>query len=117
MAGLATVRSAFKAIQKKGVALTLGRAVLTPDGDEPWKTTSAETTGTFFGVLDDYRAAERDGEVIQAQDRRYVLALFGGAIVPKAGDRLEDAGVSFRVVSVQILRSGAYDVLGTLQVR
>ena len=113
-----TATRAIRGLQRAGTTYTLTRTTVTADTDAPWKVGSTATaTTTASGILDDFRAGERDGETIRAHDRRYLVAASGLSFVPEPGDSLSDGGQRFRVVTVQTLRAAAVDAAYYLQVR
>ena len=55
------------------------------------------------GILDDYRAVQIDGELIQRGDRKVLIlgATITPAVVPEPGDRVTIEGATFNVVRVE----------------
>jgi hypothetical protein len=109
---------ALKALQRAGTTYTLGKVAVTPETDEPWKVDStASSTQTVTGVLDDFRAGERDGDVVKDTDRRYLIAASGLSWAPEPGHTLTDSSVAYRVQAVQEIRAAATAAAYYLHVR
>jgi hypothetical protein len=105
-------------VTRTGTSYTLSRTARTPNSSTPWKvSTATDSSITVRGILDDFRAAEVDGTVVKAGDRRYMLAASGMTLVPQPGDALTEDGDIFRVVQVQAVRPAGTDLLYILQVR
>jgi hypothetical protein len=65
-------------------------------------------------VADNYSQRERDGTLIQANDRRYYLT---SAVAPESQDVIEDGAERLVIVNVEDTRPGPTAVMYTLQVR
>lgn len=118
MSNASRAASALAAIKRAGTTYTLATTTVTPSGSEPWKESSSSTADqTANGILDDFRAFERDGEIVRARDRRYLVAASGLSPGPAPGDELTDGSDTLRVESVQTIRSGDVDIIHFLHTR
>ena len=110
--------NALKTIQRNGSTYTLTRQTVTTGGSTPWKKSgSSDATHTLNGILDDYRDAERDGEIIRMSDRRYLVAASGLSVVPQPTDTITDGSTKLEIVSVNAIRAKSTDVCYYLQGR
>ncbi len=110
--------NALAAVQRSGTTFTLTRQTVTTASDTPWKKSGAsDATHTLNGILDDYRDAERDGEIIRLNDRRYLVAASGLSVVPQPTDTLLDGSTSYEIVAVNTIRAKSTDVCYYLHAR
>jgi len=110
--------SALLLLQANGTTYTMKRVAPTPVSGTPWKVQSnTTTTQTVNGILDDFRASQRDGTVIQEADRQYIIAASGLTFTPEVGDQLIDSSKDLEVVGVRTIRAGDTDVIHYLHVR
>jgi len=65
----------------------------------------------------DYRLSERDGVLVQANDRKVMIAAEGLAVAPEPGDALTVGGVAYAVVSAMPFAPGGSVVYYEAQVR
>ena len=84
----------------------------TTDGYDPGD--PSETEHPVRVVADNYRQSERDGTLIQANDRRYYLT---SAVAPESQDVIEDGDERLVIVNVEDTRPGPTAIMYTLQVR
>ena len=118
MSHAAKATSALNAIKRAGTTYTLARTTVTASGSEPWnKSSSSSASQTANGILDDFRAFERDGQIVRERDRRYLIAASGLSPGPAPGDELTDGSDTLRVESVETIRSGNVDVIHFLHTR
>ena len=114
----AKATGALSAIQRAGTTYTLSRTTVSPSGSEPWKKSSSSSADqTANGILDDFRAFERDGQIVRERDRRYLVAASGLSPGPAPGDELTDGTDTLRVEAVETIRSGPVDVIHYLHTR
>ena len=109
---------ALSLLTSKGTTFTLRRTAVTTATGKPWMSAStSDTDTTVHGILDDYTAMQRDGQAVQATDRRYIIAASDLSSPPAPGDDFLDGSTVYEVVSVQTVRQAGTDVLYYLQVR
>lgn len=53
------------------------------------------------GFVDDYRADQRDGTLIQLNDRKVVILAPSLSVVPVPGDKITARGIEYTAVTVQ----------------
>ena len=86
-------------------------------GAEYNPTIGAGTPQAFTAVLTDYRQGERDGTLVQINDRRAIVSTEGLAVVPTPQDRFRIDGKDFEIVSVSPVQPAETVVIYKLQVR
>ena len=110
--------NALAAIKRSGTTFTLTRQTVTTAGATPWKKSGAsDATHTLNGMLDDYRDAERDGEIVRLNDRRYLVAASDLSVVPQPTDTLTDGSTKYEIVAVNTIRAKSTDVCYYLHAR
>lgn len=103
-------------IQEFGESVTL-----TSLSNQTYSTELGMTVGgdndqiTGYGVLDEYKNEERDGEQITERDSKLFIAL--ASFVPSVGDSLTVDSVNYRVMRVSKIRVEGQTVLYELQIR
>jgi len=66
----------------------------------------------------DYRPSERDGQIVQFTDRRFLLAAGGQSIPPSSeDDQLIYEGKTFRIVTAKQIKPAEMSLVYDLQVR
>lgn len=85
----------------------------TQSGDD-WNPVQVPSDVTVRAVMTQFAAEEIDGTLIQASDKRFLIA--GGADVSLA-KRLIDGAVDYEVVAVECVKPGPVVVLWKVQVR
>ena len=74
----------------------------------------AETPHAVTIVAADYKQMERDGTLVQQNDRRYYLA---AGVEPESQDVIADGGERLTIVNAGVIKPGPAVVLYVLQVR
>jgi len=68
-------------------------------------------------VQSEYHQRERDGTLIQAHDRKFLVSTEGIDIVPTTEDALAVGTETYQIIDVKPLAPGGVAVMYTLQVR
>jgi len=109
--------SAASLIARKGQDVTLGKRTASTYNTATGVATNTTANHSFKGLVLEYDNRERDGTVIQAGDRKVVLAGKGATVTPEAGDTITVGAVVFRVVNVQVVSEVTKALVFTCQVR
>jgi hypothetical protein len=103
--------TAERLIIRFGRAATLVK--LTPgSGYDPGEPSEASTS--VMVVADNYSQRERDGTLVEQNDRRYYMV---STTVPESQDVILDGAERLTIINVEVIRPGATAVLYVLQVR
>ena len=104
-----------KLIEKMGKPLTLrSYAAATYDPVTQTYTAGAATDVSVFGVEEKYNTHEVDGTLIQAGDRKFIVA---SSTVPALDMKLVYGSVEYPIVAVNPLQPGATTLYYDIQVR
>lgn len=109
--------AASRLISRKGQAVTLAKRTAATYNVSTGVASTTTANHTFNALVLEYDNRERDGTVIQAGDRKFVLTGKGATVTPEAGDTITLAAVVFRIVNVQVVSDKASAIVFTCQVR
>lgn len=79
--------------------------------------TETTTNHSITAAVVNYNANQIDGTLIQAGDRKVIVAASGLAVTPKQNDKVTGLGDTVRVISVRTFRESGSTVAYVLQVR
>jgi hypothetical protein len=68
-------------------------------------------------VVTEFSLRDRESSLIEANDRKLLIAAEGLAVEPKGEDRIEVGGASFEIVAVMPLKPADTAILYTVQAR
>lgn len=105
-----------QALAEVGFEAVLRRFV--PGSGKPWEASTATTTDIDVTVMsDEFGWGMQAGTAIEAQDRRFVVAVQGLDNAPTPADKLVIGSDVYQVVNVKPLEPGGVALLYDLQVR
>lgn len=94
------------------------RAATLKTAGEPWLgKVAAASAGTAPAAFIEYNASEIDGSIIQAEDRKVLVAAKNLGFSPTTAYEMVDGSVVWQVVRVAEIRPGATALAYELQVR
>ena len=107
-------------IERYGRAVTLRRRTVTPDPaapHDPSRGSAAETDYPATAVFATENDQFYDGIVVEAGDRKALIAASGIAATPRPGDRLIDGTDELAVVAVRTVQPGLMALIYELLAR
>ena len=108
--------TATRLLTKYGQAATLTRWTKGAYNDDTLTTGTGSSADLAVTVVEwDFTARERDGTLIRAEDKRFILG--GADDAPKLNDKLKVGGVEWEVISVEETNPGGTVLLYVLHVR
>jgi len=110
--------SALRLIKKYGMTMTVRRVTKGEYNSEAGER-AADVVLSLDGkgIIEEYETKEIDGTLIQAGDRKIILAASGLAIRPKKGDLLVIDGAISQIVKNKPTSPGGVDIIHNLQIR
>lgn len=111
-----SVATANRLIDRFGQAGTIVRRGAAT-GDEWNPTFAADAPHACRVVETDYTAREIDGTLIQASDKKLLVAVSGLTITPTPDDRITVGGKTYEIVTVKTLQPGGTVILYEIQGR
>lgn len=108
--------TADRLIAKFGQAGAIRRT--TAGGGDPWSPTPGTTTDHACTlVVTEYSVREREGTLIQARDKKVLVATEGLNIEPTEADQIVVQGQAMEIIDVAPLAPGGDVVMYTIQAR
>jgi hypothetical protein len=87
-------------------------------GDNPWSPTVGAPIDTpVKAVLTNYSDVERQGTLIEQNDRKAIFAAQGLSVVPNEGDQIVIGARAFTIISLVTAEPGAVALVYIAQVR
>ena len=103
-------------VGKFGKSITLTRVVPGAYDVTTGTTTNVETQSTIKAVVEEYKGIELKSELIQQGDKKITVPA-SGLTAPNLADKLVIDGITFAIISLQNIYSGASIALYILQGR
>lgn len=108
--------TAARLVTAYGRSVTLRRVARTA-GATPWDPTESATDYSITAVEESFRAEQRDGSVVEANDQKFLVAADGLAIEPEPDDEIVDGSVVWKIISVETVAPGDATILHKVHVR